>query len=173
MVLVQLGEWSGDSVQVACALPGTKLREGEIASEALQRLLRGIFAPIADAIELRGAELEETWKESKRKRLTTKYVRTVNRAELVEEEPSALVETQVIDPSGSNFEMVIFALADEAGKIILITWLTPSDLRHYTSLEGELQLQAHMEGIHLQAGLVERAQAQACVSERLPGVWSF
>lgn len=81
-ILVQLGEWIADAAQASCKLPGKKQEEGETPSQTIERLFQGALAPLAPYVTYTGAELEVMWKASLRMRVKTKYLRTVNCAEL-------------------------------------------------------------------------------------------
>merc|ERR1740121_441788 len=46
-ILVQLGEWDGERIHVACKLMGKKQKEGETPDQTRVRLLSGMLAPLS------------------------------------------------------------------------------------------------------------------------------
>merc|ERR1719330_1878647 len=91
-ILAHIGEWDGDRIHASCRLIGKKQKHGETPHQTRTRLLRGVLAPIAHAIRCTHAELNVVWKESKRMDVKTKYLRTVNHAELTCAESSLGLE---------------------------------------------------------------------------------
>merc|ERR1712113_193315 len=81
-VLVQIGKYTGTDVTPACALPGTKVRAGELPRDALQRLLDRQFTLFQPAVVVERPEVAIEVKVSKAYGVNTKYVRTIFHARL-------------------------------------------------------------------------------------------
>lgn len=102
-ILVQLGDWSEGAVQVHCKLPGTTQEEGETPTQAFARLFQGALTPFAGSFDCTGQEAGVIWQESKRMQVITKYLKTVNHAELTREVATlALEATELSRPVHMN-----------------------------------------------------------------------
>jgi len=84
-VLTELAAWKNDRVVVDVKLPGKKQGGGEMAEIALRRVLQDTLAPFAEFVEPTDLDVEETSSVSKGTSITTKYIKTINRARLTRE----------------------------------------------------------------------------------------
>mmetsp|Transcript_30522 Transcript_30522/g.71258 ORF Transcript_30522/g.71258 Transcript_30522/m.71258 type:complete len:1088 (-) Transcript_30522:115-3378(-) len=83
-VLVQLAKMEKGRLKFAGQLPGSKQQRGELATEAVQRVLETKLAPLTSCIEFAEMTRSSEEKESKQFGVRTKYLRTVCKAVLVQ-----------------------------------------------------------------------------------------
>merc|ERR1711879_742564 len=74
-IFAQVGKCRGERWRACCMLPGSKMEEGELPGDTLQRLLRTALSPFAYSISLEHAEQTTEWKFSESSSLQTKYIR--------------------------------------------------------------------------------------------------
>lgn len=195
-VLAQLGKWDGACAQASCELPGKKQMEGESPTQTLDRLLFGAFAPLRDAMTCTSAKQDVTRKESERMQVKTKYLRTLNHAELIcplecleldalrvswrsrkrtaAMAGSIFVEASSQDDIGIDIERMptqvdddIYALADESGQITLFSWLRSEDFAFFTSPGGDISLQGLLDNVFIEPEKVEAAKVRHAAAQWL------
>lgn len=157
-VFAQLGKLTAEGApeEVACQLPGGKQQQGELTTEALQRILQAKLEPLADKVEILGTERLVEWNMSRGVGLKTKYLRTVCSARLQTPFPLNVIPVQAIkagppylqaasatqDLSGIRSPLATrtaYAVAERDHEN-LYAWLRPDELEHLSSPAGEADL---------------------------------
>lgn len=82
-LFLQLGKLDGSRVVASCQLPGAKPEADETPAETARRILNTKLTPLAECVELEECSREVQWRESKKYRMRTKYIRTVCNAMVV------------------------------------------------------------------------------------------
>lgn len=108
LFLVQLGNWSQGKVHPTCLLPGAKQTRGELAGDAIQRLLKQEFSAFGTHVRLGNCQAQTHWRKSPAYGVRTKYVSTVvegklevavESVHLTKTTPKGMTATNLMDSS--------------------------------------------------------------------------
>lgn len=90
-ILMRLGVLKDQRVMVNCKLPGAKVVAGITSAEAVRRVLETDLGPLLPWLRLGASETVQSTEESSRFRgLRTRYVKTVQHVELLEDHGEAM-----------------------------------------------------------------------------------
>jgi len=178
-VLVELGEWEDNHVVAECKLPGKKQKHGETTAMTLDRVL----ATCADSIQITHAEIKETRELSRRASFKTKYMHTVNYAELTKPAASLgfqATRTRGTRPSwapvpwqhtftrdsvrtsahgaGAAPDLDYFVLVDGGEGIFLYAWVESEELESLKTVVGKEALQRSLSQIYVPEDIVDVAR---------------
>mmetsp|Transcript_25132 Transcript_25132/g.78253 ORF Transcript_25132/g.78253 Transcript_25132/m.78253 type:complete len:508 (-) Transcript_25132:20-1543(-) len=150
-IFAQVGKWDGSALEADCRLPGLKMERDELLSETVTRML-GTKLPILDGrINIEGTSRQHTEKMSKEYGVQSRYMRTVCRASLQDEDEPLDVQVLSVRPAsatagvdredgGGSPQAVLQAtdvlqVVNGGGSSTLFAWL-PSEVFEFLSAGG-------------------------------------
>jgi hypothetical protein len=153
-VFAQIANLRDGEVTPCCMLPGSKLRDGELCIDAIERLLSCELLPFRNADIIGCLGVEEEWRHSRSYGLNTKYLRNVFKASLnIKPElesvkhvhgpaqPTGLrkyfLSGSSCGPMAPSFEVQVLT---DGKEFYLAAWLMPKELEHFLSPAGEHDL---------------------------------
>jgi len=133
-ILAQLGTWRKGEFHVGFEIPGTKVRAGELCSDALQRLISTKMGPLAEQVSVTDREVLVEEKTSRAYKILTRYIKTCYHASMTMDESQRLPVADVPrrhshrsvlkSPQLSNSEfMAVSNSEDKAGSLLIYCWI--------------------------------------------------
>jgi len=174
-ILVQFGKWHKNEPMVTptCIMPGSKLQQGEMPSDALQRVITSQMPAFQGHVEVNRVETVSEWKYSDTFGVKTKYVRHIFFSELqdsfdlksLEEILHVPDKVLPISPSmNAVAERRRFLTLGDGHLMHVCEWVTPQEF-DYMSTPGGMnkvkELIKHQYGDQTNLDMLEEARSNA------------